>query len=162
MNLTLTFEEFDLLDEDNLLVYAMSNSELLATLSGSQIPDPITVPIDGLYLVFQTNSYYTAGGFKASYSVGNVSTGELPGVKSLNISPNPATDFLMIRAYNSKDQQIQLLLNDMTGKNLMKETFQAQKGNIEKSLDVSNLNAGMYFFTLETSEGKVTQKIIIK
>lgn len=162
MNLTLTFEEFDLLDEDNLLVYSMSNSELLATLSGNQIPDPITVPLDGLYLVFQTNAYYTAGGFKASYSVGNVGSAELPGVKSLNISPNPATDFLMIRAYNSQDQQMQLLLNDMAGKNLLKETFQAQKGNIEKSLDVSNLNSGMYFLTLETTEGKVTQKIIIK
>jgi len=162
MNLTLTFNEFDLLDQDNLLVYAMSNSELLATLSGNQIPDPITVPVGGLYLVFQTDSYYTAGGFTASYSVGNVGTKELPGMSSINISPNPASDFIMVRAYNAKNQQLQFTLNDMTGKDLYNETFSVQKGNFEKSIDVSNLNKGMYFLTIKSPDGKMTQKIIVK
>jgi hypothetical protein len=50
----------------------------------------------------------------------------------------------------------------MSGKILLSETFTAQKGNIEKSVDVSNLTAGMYFLSLKTSEGKVTQKIIVR
>lgn len=162
MDLTLTFDEFDLLDEDQLLVHSLETSELLATLSGNQIPDPITVPFGGLYIIFQTNSYYTAGGFSASYTVGNVGTDVLPEISSLNISPNPASDFIMIRAYNGKDQQMQIILNDMTGKRLYNETFSAHQGNIEKSIDVSNLNPGMYFFKLKSNEGEVTQKLIIK
>jgi len=106
--------------------------------------------------------YYFPNQFSASYSVGNVSTNELPGISSLNISPNPANDFIMVRAYNSKNQQIELVLNDMTGKNLYKETFTASKGNIEKSIDVSSLNGGMYFLSMQSIDGKVTQKVIIK
>ncbi len=161
MNLTLSFEEFDLLENDVLLVHSLLTGDLLATLTGSTIPDPVTVPLGGFYIVFQTNSYYTASGFKANYAVGNVGTEELPGISSLNISPNPASDYLMIRAYNSKAQQMQLTIADMTGKTLYNETFTASKGNLEKSLDVSNFNSGMYFLTMKSNDGKVTQKIII-
>jgi hypothetical protein len=87
---------------------------------------------------------------------------ELPGVKSLNISPNPASDFVMVRAYNERSQQIQLVLTDMAGKSLINESFAALKGNIEKSIDVSNFAAGMYFLTLKTAEGKTTQKVVVK
>jgi hypothetical protein len=162
MNLTLTFDEFNLLPEDDISVYSLTNSDLIATLTGNTIPDPITVPVGGLYLIFKTNNYYTSGGFNALYSVGNVGVNELPGISSLNISPNPASDFVMLRAYNSRSQQMQVILTDMTGKNLLNETFSLQSGNIEKSIDVSRFDAGMYFITVKTGEGKVTQKLIIK
>jgi len=162
MNLTLIFDEFDLMPGDEMKVHSLATSDLIATLTGSDIPEPITVPFDGLYLIFTSNSYYSGSGFSASYWVGNVGSDEVPGVNSLSISPNPASDFIMVRASNSKTQQMQLLLNDMTGKNLFNETFLAQKGNIEKSIDISNLNAGMYFLTVKTAEGITTQKVIVK
>lgn len=162
MDLTLTFSDFDLVDGDNIMVYSLTNSDLLATLTGNQIPDPITIPTGGLYLIFQSNPYNTGAGFTANYSVGNVGTKELAGVSSINISPNPASDFVMVRAFNSKVQQMQFIMTDMTGKKLYNESFLANEGNIEKSIDVSNLNAGMYFFTVQTPEGKITQKLIIK
>lgn len=162
MNLTLAFDEFDLYPGDEIKVYSLATSDLITTLTGNQIPDPITAPFDGLYLIFTSNSYYTGGGFKASYAVGNVGTNELPGINSLNISPNPASEFIMVRASNSKNQQIQLLLTDMAGKILFNENFSAQKGNIEKSIDVSNFNAGMYFLTVKNADGKATQKVIVK
>ncbi|MEI6059683.1 MAG: C10 family peptidase, partial [Bacteroidota bacterium] len=161
MNLTLTFDEFDLVQGDEVTVYSLASNALLATLTGNQIPDPITVPLNGLFVIFKSNNYYTSGGFSASYSVGNVGTEQLPGISSLNISPNPASDFIMVRAYNNKSQQMQFSIVDMTGKNLYTETFQAQKGNIEKSIDVSNFKSGMYFLTVKNTEGKVTQKVIV-
>jgi hypothetical protein len=162
MNLTLTFDEFNLMPGDEMLVHSLATSDLIATLTGTEIPAPITVPFDGLYLIFKSDAYNAGTGFSASYSVGNVGNSEIPGLNSLNISPNPASEFLMVRASNNKTQQVQLLLTDMAGKNLFSETFSAQKGNIEKSIDVSNLNAGMYFLTVKTAEGKATQKVIIK
>ena len=161
-DLTLTFDEFDLLDGDQMVVYALSNNALIATLTGTTLPAPITVPFNGLYIVFQSNSYYTGTGFSASYSVGNVGNKKLPGISSLSISPNPASDFIMVRAYNNKSQQIQLTLSDMTGKSLYIESYTALKGNIEKSIDVSNLTAGMYLLTLKSPEGIVTEKVIVK
>jgi hypothetical protein len=162
INLTLTFEEFDLLAEDEISVYSLPANQLIATLTGNDIPDPITLPFGGFFLIFKSNPYYTAGGFSASYSIGNVGTTDIPGINSLNISPNPASDFIMVRAYNDKNQQIQLGLSDMTGKNLFKETFIAQKGNLEKSIDISAFNSGMYFLTMQSAEGKVTQKVIVR
>jgi hypothetical protein len=86
----------------------------------------------------------------------------LPGISSLNISPNPASEFVMVRAYNSRSQQMQILLSDLTGKNLLTESFVAQKGNIEKPIDVSKMNSGVYFLTMKTAEGSVTQKVLVK
>ena len=162
MNLTLVFNEFDLLVGDDVSVYSLADNQLIATLTGNQIPDPITVPIGGLYIVFKSDSYYSGGGFSASYSIGNVGVNELPGISSLNISPNPASEFVMLRAYNSKNQQMQLTMNDLAGKNLFTESFFAQKGDIEKPIGVSKMNAGIYFLTLKSTEGSVTQKVLVK
>lgn len=162
LNLTLTFDELELMEEDNILVYSLLTSDLLATITGNQIPDPITVPLGGLYIIFQANSYYTGAGFTASYTVGNVGTKELTGMKALNISPNPATDFILLRAVNSKNQQVQLTISDMAGKTLYQESFFAESGSIEKSIDVTNLNAGMYFLNLKNNECSVTEKIIVR
>lgn len=162
MNLTLTFSEFDLLQNDELTVFSLADNQIIATLTGNQIPDPITVPLNGLYVIFKSNSYYNSSGFSASYSIGNVGTCDLPGISSLNISPNPASEFIMVRAYNNKTQPIEFILNDIAGKNLFYDTFTAQNGNIEKSIAVDNLVSGMYFLTVKTQEGKVTQKIIVK
>ena len=162
MNLTLTFDEFDLLVGDDVSVYSLANNQLIISLTGNQIPEPITVPLGGLYIVFKSDSYYSGSGFSASYTIGNVGVNELPGISSLNISPNPATEFVMVRAYNSKSQQMQIMLNDLAGKNLFNESFFAPKGNLERPIDVSAMNAGVYFLTLKTSEGSVTQKVLVK
>ena len=57
---------------------------------------------------------------------------------------------------------MQLTMNDLAGKNLFTESFFAQKGDIEKPIDVSKMNAGIYFLTLKSTEGSVTQKVLVK
>jgi len=162
IDLTLTFDEFDLVLGDEVTVYSLADNVQIANLTGSELPAPITVPVGGLYLVFKTDLYSTGGGFSASYSIGNVGSKELKDVTSLNISPNPASEFIMLRAFNNKTQQLQLALNDITGKILFSESFVAYKGNIEKAIDVKDLTPGMYFLTIKTNEGKVTQKVIVE
>jgi len=161
-DITLTFSEFDLVEGDKLIVYKIGASTPLAELSGNQIPQPINIATGGLYLIFQTDKYYTSGGFTASYSIGNVSAGEMTSLSSLNVSPNPATDFIMVRAINKRTQQMELSISDMAGKQLYSERFAAEAGNIEKSISVSNLTKGMYLLSLKSDEGKITQKVIIK
>jgi hypothetical protein len=161
-DLTLTFDSFDLMPGDDISVFALSNNAQIATLTGNQIPDAITVPAGGLFLIFKTDQYYTGSGFSASYAVGNLSSKELSSISSLNISPNPASDFVMLRAYNSKYQSLTVSVSDMSGKTLYSETFTADKGSIEKPIDVSAIQPGMYFIKIRNQEGTVTEKLIVQ
>lgn len=161
-DITLTFSEFDLVEGDKLIVYKIGSSTALAELTGNQLPQPLTVASGGFYIVFQTDKYYTAGGFTASYSIGNVSAGELKSLSSLNISPNPASDFIMVRAISKRTQTMELAISDMTGKVLYNESFVATAGSLEKSVSVESLKKGLYMLTLQSEEGKITEKLIIK
>lgn len=161
-DITLTFSEFDLIEGDKMLIYKIGSSIPLAELTGNQIPQPITIATGGLYIIFQTDKYYTAGGFTASYAIGNVSSGELNNLTSLNISPNPATDFIMVRGISKQTQDIELNISDMAGKVLYSDSFLALAGNLEKSIPVDNLKKGMYLLSLKSKEGKITQKVIVK
>ena len=160
--LTLSFDEFDLAEGDNIRVMNYTTQELLATLSGNSIPAPIVIPSGGFWIIFQSDAYYTASGFKANYYTGNVGTKSLPGVSSLNISPNPASNFIMVRGYNNKTQSMHFTMNDMTGKILSDETLLVSKGDIEKSIDVSHFKPGLYFLSVQTTEGKLTEKVVVK
>jgi len=162
-DVTLTFDEFDLYEGDELTVYDLAASSVpLVVLTGNTIPDPITVASGGIYMVFKSNSYYTASGFSASYYAGNVANKTLTSINSLNIGPNPANDVVMVGGNSVKSQKLEMTLCDITGKTLYSESFSAPVGNFRHPVYVSQFRPGMYFFTVRTAEGSVTEKVIIK
>ncbi len=69
-SITLKFSRFDIAAGDNLIIYdgSTTNDEVLATLSGSDIPDPITTTGNEMLIQFVTDEATTAGGWLASFS----------------------------------------------------------------------------------------------
>lgn len=78
---------------------------------------------------------------------------------SFSVYPNPANDFVNIEYNGSKDGAFQLF--NVVGQSVFSQTLSA--GDQKTSLDVSSLNSGVYFYTLQI-DGQVmeTKKLVIK
>ena len=78
---------------------------------------------------------------------------------SFIVFPNPANDFVNIEYTGSKDGAFELF--NVVGQSVFTQTLNT--GNQNTSLDVSSLNSGVYFYTLQI-DGQVmeTKKLIIK
>jgi hypothetical protein len=165
MNLTISFDSFDLLEGDDLMVYSTggsSGSQLMGTYSGNTIPDPIVSTGTGFLIMFKSNTYNTAPGFEAQYTIGNVELDEKAGINGITIAPNPASNYTSVRFYIKDAEPFTMNIIDMAGKELYKESFSGISGNFVKNLDLSNFNKGMYFLTIHTSSGVTTRKFIVK
>ncbi len=76
-----------------------------------------------------------------------------------SVFPNPANDFVNIEYTSKKDGSFQLF--NVVGQSVFTQTLSA--GDQRTTVDVSSLNSGVYFYTLQI-EGNVmeTKKLIIK
>lgn len=165
MNLTLSFTSFNLDDGDEVLVYSTggsSGSQLMGTYTGSTIPNPIVSTGTGFLVMFKSNTYNTASGFDAQYSIGNVDVDEKAGINGIVIAPNPASRYTTVRFYINNSEPFRMNIIDMAGKEMYKESFSGAAGNFVKNIDLSNFNKGMYFLTIRTSTGTTTRKFIVK
>ncbi|MDP1801794.1 MAG: T9SS type A sorting domain-containing protein [Bacteroidota bacterium] len=80
----------------------------------------------------------------------------------LNIFPNPATNqiTLKFKYFDSfKDENCSIEIIDLNGKKVM-ETSSLLHLNAEQTIDVSELNSGMYFLRLNTHDHLINQKFI--
>ncbi len=77
--------------------------------------------------------------------------------KSIDVYPNPATNYFIIYNYNLLNSQI--LLYDITGKMLRN----MQSKDLATRVDVSNLANGVYLLTIKSADSKHirTEKIVI-
>lgn len=108
--------------------------------------------------------YVTSGGLNGNnsdiigidtFSVDRTTLGVTDEVaKNTNISiyPNPATDFVSIKS-ESKINNVEVF--DVSGRKVQVKLN-------DNKLDVRNLNSGTYLITIETKEGKTTEKFIKK
>jgi hypothetical protein len=152
--LKLTFNSFDLEENDMLKVYSVgSSTTLLGTYTGKQKPEPIVDTSGAILLMFNTNGYNTAAGFDANYTFDPDGTNDLNALTGFMLSPNPAKDFTVLRLSNPKENNILLTISDMTGKQLYSEMLEGSKGSLEKTINLGNFKPGMYFLSLKTANG---------
>ena len=74
----------------------------------------------------------------------------------LHIFPNPTTGELRITNYELRITDIEIF--DANGK--MQKSRKAGKQNGEMVIDISNLQAGIYFVKITTEQGEITKKVI--
>jgi hypothetical protein len=74
-------------------------------------------------------------------------------LNSISLYPNPAKDFLNISNTNNVEIK-NISVTDINGRVIKNET-----GSLTQ-INVSDLNAGVYFVTIEAAEGKTTKKFI--
>jgi hypothetical protein len=76
--------------------------------------------------------------------------------------PNPFNPSTNINFSLDKNSDVKLSLYDVSGKliRVIKEGF-LKAGSYDEKINMDGFGTGIYFYSLETSEGKVTQKMIL-
>ncbi|HLO90664.1 MAG TPA: C10 family peptidase [Lentimicrobium sp.] len=162
VDLTLAFTSFDLEDgKDYLKVFAVPTNELLATLTGNQIPDPIVSPTGQFMLMFSSNGYNNGGGFEAEYYIANVNTSNEDITKNLSIYPNPATSYTEVKFNVAEPSTIRLSLHNLLGEEIYSEPAELVSGFVSKRLQLGSLSKGVYVLKISGDKGSVARKIIV-
>ena len=81
----------------------------------------------------------------------------------LKVYPNPFTNYLNFKLYNSKNSKVKISLIDLTGKELSSAELKEEKGFLNNSISIANLNLnnGIYFLKVDI-DGIVYYKKLIK
>lgn len=80
-------------------------------------------------------------------------------IASIKIFPNPATETLTIQGTGIKETAVTLSITDITGKLLLNRDLQT-KDNINTSIDIRSLSAGIYLLNIKTGEQTKTLRFV--
>jgi len=159
---------FDYLDTeagaDVVKVYNLANQQLLATVSGNQVPDPIVSPSGQFFITFNTNSNVRGQGWKISYASSNVgiNEAEMATLSNLNIYPNPASKQLNLAFVAQNTSSVSISLSNVAGMKVYNQTISNHSENYTQTIDVSSFPKGMYFINIRSENGNVIRKIVIE
>jgi hypothetical protein len=81
---------------------------------------------------------------------------ELNGI-DIDLYPNPATNNVVIRFSSMPDKSAQIILSDITGKQLLNQVVLSTK----EILDIRSFSAGIYFVKTVVGETRTVKKLII-
>jgi len=149
--LTLTFTEFDIEPENDFLqIYDLGSQQLVATLSGNEIPEPITIASGKAYLIFNTNGQGTAQGWTLNWAPeGSVGLKETA-AKGFKIYPNPASDVIIIESLQPIDSSNEIEVYSVSGRLLMSKSVSISN-NFGGTVDISELRSGMYLMKISVN-----------
>jgi hypothetical protein len=86
---------------------------------------------------------------------------DLNGLSSFSIYPNPSNGIFSASAKLENTSDITISIADITGSKVYEITDKAVK-EMTKSIDLSNISAGIYIVNVKTDRGTATQRIAIK
>lgn len=157
------FDEFDLPDEDDIItIKGLETNETLYELTGTDIPEAMTIEENGIFMIFETDFETYGGGFVANYEANNVGVEENSAVQDISFYPNPANSELNLMFSVDEPQSVNIQLMDMTGKVVYEEEHSNFNGNYNKSIDVSGFSKGVYLFTVRSEKANINEKVVIK
>lgn len=161
-NITLYFDEFETEEGvDKVKVYD-GTTNLIGTFSGSELPDEITATSGQMFIIFNSNAWVNAPGWKAHYTIDNVGMNENAGFEALAIYPNPANDQINIRFKNEDMESFSINLMSITGKTVYRNEYNEMRDYARTSIDVSNLPKGVYILQIQGESKAVTKKVVIE
>jgi len=82
---------------------------------------------------------------------------------TMNIYPNPADEYSYIDINLTKSSKVNLTVTNLVGQTVFTKTYgNLASGNQKLVVNVSNLNSGIYFFTIQAGNERLTKKIIVE
>ena len=81
---------------------------------------------------------------------------------SEKVFPNPALSILNVEFYNPTNQDLNIIISDVTGTTMRIEHFNLPKGILRKTINLSDLPAGFYVLTMHFGNGQTITKKFIK
>jgi hypothetical protein len=156
------FDQFYFSDPDELYADGYFNSSL-------------TIPFDVFYNtgtswdgIFVSGIAYTSYihhnmYFKLTAGEVGIKDAEKEGFYVGQNSPNPTSDVTSINYRVQRPTEVSLEVYDITGKSVMlvREGYK-NAGSYRTSINVSELNSGVYYYTFRTAYGQVTRRMLVQ
>ena len=111
----------------------------------------------------KTNSgtYYNLGG--GDYQpVSHINSAGAPITVSVNLFPNPVSRYLQIAVEGITADEVSVTVYNVEGQRVRESELLALANHATASIDVGDLEAGIYFVTLQTSGGQMLRKRFVK
>lgn len=162
-SVTLMFDSFETADENDYLeIYDMTTSVLLATYTGTDIPEPVTSPSGKMYIVWKSDNFDQAAGWNATWQTDNVGIENDNAFNEFQLFPNPAINTINIsfRSADAKDLSVEII--STSGKIMFSEQMDSFSGTYNEKVNVSEFAKGIYLMRLNSNQGTAYKKIVIK
>ena len=169
--LRLSFTEFRTeLNKDFLTVYdgTTTSAPVLGTYSGnhtSNLPATLTSTSGAFLLVFATDGTNTDLGWTVKYTTkAKVIVGiqENDVVKQLSVYPNPANGKLNISGNFNVSGTVKYNVTNIIGATVFSSELNISEGLQNKTIDISQLKAGIYILNIESEKGKAYTKFVVE
>ena len=82
-------------------------------------------------------------------------------ISEINISPNPAKNYINLNITNDEKAIVKIKIKDSTGRDIM--SISETKSDIEfsKTINTSKLSSGIYFISVNIADYEKVEKIVI-
>ena len=163
-----TFNKLDISPEDHLDFYDITYNppQLLQSITGNIIPEPLTIPLRKVRVVFVSDNYLNAEGFDIDWSTdqtyGITNLGDLSDVVS-NIYPNPASnninvDFKEEFLYDNLNG-IKVSVLDAVGKCVISDVLVK---DTKVTVPTNNLSEGLFLLKIDVEGRTFYRKFVIR
>ena len=126
-----------------------------------EFPIVIETEVQGVAFNIPVNSPFDFSGYTfvvtATASVASKHESE---IKVEPATPNPANNTARITLNSSSSESMSVRMVNMVGTQVLNKDIQLKQGENTVTLDVDNLQAGIYLYTLETDTFKTTRKLV--
>lgn len=151
-------------DHDVIMIYNLANQKLVATFSGNEIPEAVTVPSGKALLLFSSDDAISSYGWEVEYTSSTMVSVPFESLhQGLRVQayPVPATDWLRVKLESTLSTDVSLCICDISGRVLMSDKRVKLNGQHTEMLGIDNLAAGIYFLKYTSEAGSGSLKIVI-
>lgn len=82
--------------------------------------------------------------------------------QNIQVYPQPATNHINISYPASTEKELMFKLSDITGKTILTKKLECNPGNNTWNIDVSDIQEGLYIYTITNGQDVFTNKILIQ
>lgn len=100
------------------------------------------------------NTTFTQGFQQPSYNVLSITNQDIEGF-SVNVYPNPATDFIIIDWITDKQDMLYISLFDMAGKKISEQSYAATQDKV--SMNMSQLASAQYILEVRNKNNSISK-----
>ena len=130
--------------------------------SGNGIDGTITVHDDAGNIIYNNDGFEFEDSNSFNVSALTSNKNVLDNV-TLNVSPNPASDFVNLSVGLDRQETFHVSITNITGQTLLnKNSNTLYPGANTVSLNVSDLSNGVYFVKIENETGLLTKRLVIQ
>lgn len=116
---------------------------------------------DNMHVVTLLIKYSTKKIVNAANASNFTSTNDISSIASINLYPNPADNYSLIRVNLSQPQELTITVTDISGKMVASNNYGMQSGDNVYPLNTETLGSGIYFVNIQTNEEMISKKLVI-